>query len=499
MRAFYSFWGGFKSWREFARGDTERVGDSASRDERRHVAQKNKKNRELLKKEEIARLRRLVTAAESADPRLHFLRAYEQEEKKLAKKRAYDKKKADADAAAAAAAEARAAAAAAAEAEARARARAAGLLQRRQMLRLLFAREPALAAASGFAAAAVATAMVEVLAEDEPAQVAVEAALKEAKINLADPRAALAQGALAAMPAVAAVAERARARVATNPAAAAAEDESETGAAAAAAATTAAAASGKWTIPELGTLIKAMEKVPAGSRDRWAKVSALVGSKSEKDVLRRVKDQELAQSMGSGGDNVQMAQFRERVLREMEAAVAHNRRAAQGHLLLAGDGDATSTSASASASASTSTSTSVSANGVSAKKDDKKDKDKSDDKKSSSSSSSSTCKAAAPAAAAAATAPAPGTGASPAAAATAAATAAAVAGAATDVWSASQQACFEDALRTVSKDAPDRWAVVAGRVPGKTRAQCFARYKMILEHIKSKKAAAAAAAAGGAQ
>jgi len=64
-------------------------------------------------------------------------------------------------------------------------------------------------------------------------------------------------------------------------------------------------------------------------------------------------------------------------------------------------------------------------------------------------------------------------------------------------WDAKTQQCFENALKKVDKDAEDRWAQIAKRVPGKTRKQCVTRFKEIRARIlkakerKAKKEAAA--------
>lgn len=83
--AFYKFWFAFTSWKEFTSGDTEKVGDSASRDARRRAAQKNKKARADLKKVEMVRIRKFVTKANDIDPRVKAFRAQAMAEAKAAK------------------------------------------------------------------------------------------------------------------------------------------------------------------------------------------------------------------------------------------------------------------------------------------------------------------------------------------------------------------------------------------------------------------------------
>lgn len=93
VNEFYQFWYGFKSWREFTHMDTERVGDSASRDERRWAEQKNKKAREVLKKSETARVRKLVDRAYAIDPRVKAEKARQADSKKSKSMTAADRKK----------------------------------------------------------------------------------------------------------------------------------------------------------------------------------------------------------------------------------------------------------------------------------------------------------------------------------------------------------------------------------------------------------------------
>ena len=50
-----------------------------------------------------------------------------------------------------------------------------------------------------------------------------------------------------------------------------------------------------------------------------------------------------------------------------------------------------------------------------------------------------------------------------------------------------EQAKFEKALKSVSKDAADRWDQIAAQVKTKTKAQCMARYKEIAAKVKGGK------------
>jgi DnaJ family protein C protein 2 len=67
---FYDFWFGFKSWREFPNEEQYNVEDAESRDERRWMEKQNAKIQAAAKKEEAARIRKLVEQAISKDPRI---------------------------------------------------------------------------------------------------------------------------------------------------------------------------------------------------------------------------------------------------------------------------------------------------------------------------------------------------------------------------------------------------------------------------------------------
>jgi DnaJ family protein C protein 1 len=56
-------------------------------------------------------------------------------------------------------------------------------------------------------------------------------------------------------------------------------------------------------------------------------------------------------------------------------------------------------------------------------------------------------------------------------------------------WSQADQHLLECALKTISKDTPgvDRWEQIARCIPGKTREECLARYRYIVQLVKAKK------------
>lgn len=61
----------------------------------------------------------------------------------------------------------------------------------------------------------------------------------------------------------------------------------------------------------------------------------------------------------------------------------------------------------------------------------------------------------------------------------------------TSDWSQTDQHLLECALKTIPKDTPgvDRWEQIARCIPGKTRDECLARYRYIVQLVKAKKVA----------
>ncbi|GJJ69384.1 DnaJ homolog subfamily C member 2 [Entomortierella parvispora] len=86
VEAFYGFWYDFDSWRTFEYLDKEEGDAAENRDDKRYLEKKNKAERAKLKKEDMARLRKLVDTAFALDPRMA---AFKEQEKELkeAKKR----------------------------------------------------------------------------------------------------------------------------------------------------------------------------------------------------------------------------------------------------------------------------------------------------------------------------------------------------------------------------------------------------------------------------
>jgi len=56
-----------------------------------------------------------------------------------------------------------------------------------------------------------------------------------------------------------------------------------------------------------------------------------------------------------------------------------------------------------------------------------------------------------------------------------------------DLWTQIQQKCLESAIQQFPKSTSERWTCISRAVPGKTKEQCIARYKLIAEQILQRK------------
>jgi DnaJ family protein C protein 2 len=87
VERFYNFWSTFDSWRTFELLDEEDPEQAENRDERRWIEKQNRAKRIKKKKDEAARILKLVDTAISLDPRVQKFRE-DDKAAKDAKKRA---------------------------------------------------------------------------------------------------------------------------------------------------------------------------------------------------------------------------------------------------------------------------------------------------------------------------------------------------------------------------------------------------------------------------
>eukprot|EP00798_Chlamydomonas_sp_ICE-L_P018069 gene18069-24493_t len=90
VEKFYDFWFSFKSWREFPHEDEEDVEGCEGRDHRRYVERFNSKLREKGKKDEVKRLKAFVEDAYRIDPRVVKKRDEEKFERERKKQEKFD-------------------------------------------------------------------------------------------------------------------------------------------------------------------------------------------------------------------------------------------------------------------------------------------------------------------------------------------------------------------------------------------------------------------------
>lgn len=85
VEGFYDFWYNFDSWRTFEWLDKEGAEGADNRDDKRYQEKKNRAQRAQLKKEDNARLRKIIDTCLSVDPRIALIRA-EEKKRRNAKK-----------------------------------------------------------------------------------------------------------------------------------------------------------------------------------------------------------------------------------------------------------------------------------------------------------------------------------------------------------------------------------------------------------------------------
>jgi DnaJ family protein C protein 2 len=85
VESFYAFWSSFDSWRTFEYLDEDVPDDTSNRDNKRYIEKKNRAARQKHKKEDNARLNKLVDEALSVDPRIKMFKETERKEKERRK------------------------------------------------------------------------------------------------------------------------------------------------------------------------------------------------------------------------------------------------------------------------------------------------------------------------------------------------------------------------------------------------------------------------------
>ncbi|KAL4443910.1 hypothetical protein ABPG75_011647 [Micractinium tetrahymenae] len=432
--AFYNFWFSFKSWREFPHPEEEDIEQAESREHRRWIERYNAKLRAAGKKEEFKRIREFVQAAERQDPRV--LRRKEEErlererrkaEKEAERQRQLEEERRRAEEAATAAA---AEEAAAAEAKKQRQAEKKALQRERARLRRLCGTAGEAGGEAGLPPGAVEAEDVEHLCGSLGL---------EGLQQLCEQLASLELGAEAKRAAVAA-------RLQGVAASAAAEAAQREAAAAAAAASLKdqqkkerqqiKAKLSEWGEEEVRLLRKALEKFPPGTSKRWEAVQAYVRTRTLEEILDMVKHGLKAGKFAAANQ---------------ESFVVAKKR--QGNLANKAEADSRALAF---------TDVQVNLKGEAAQLLEPG-------------------LAPAPAAAAGAAAPAAVAGAA------GGAPPAAVSSATSGEWTEEQELALVKALKTVGKDAEDRWGQVAALVPGKTKAQCFRRFKELKESHKAAK------------
>ncbi len=479
---FYQFWFNFKSWREFSHLDTERVGDSASRDERRWAEQKNKKGREKLKNAENARIRKLVERAYALDPRVKTeknrileeknriaaekKRIEEEKKHQLAQKKQLEEEKKKAE-------EKERERVKKAEEEEKKRIRLATAAMKDEFkVNLLDATEKQRDVYD--------VDMINRILDKFTYEKGME--IKEWKEqNTANVDQFL------TIPIVAAIiqqvdddikqAQEAEARSLAKIAEEKRLAEEEE------------AKRAIWSLDELSMLAKATQKIPIGTKDRWEKIAEMVstvGKRTAKEVVRKIKQQEVAKqantltgsAAGMGAGSILSASsafdsFQKRMEKEKEHALKSNAHAAA--ILVYGEEykGASKTYRYIPEPDEKEEKKDKKEKDKEEKKDkkDKKDKknkdskDKSDDKdKSGSGSKSGDAKREHDNTI--------------------------IDVSVNDVWTAEQQAALENGLRTIPKDAENRWQKIADGISGKTAMQAMTRFKFIRDEIMKKKMAA---------
>lgn len=429
---FYNFWFDFQSWRDFADADEYDPADASFREEKRWMERQNEKLRQKRRKEEKARMAKLVEVAFSLDPRVSAMQAREKEARLRDKAERNALKAAERNAAADAKAAVAAAVAAEAAAEAeRARVEAAERKRQKESqsraLRRARGRLRSLCKESSLCAEADWELLCGLASAEEAETLS---ALCDRVDGLLGAEGRSVQ---AAREVVRAAVAEATSAAPTEAAPAPSMDAAASATPAAKPRSTAPEVIGErrptWTKDELGLLAKGSNKILGGVSDRWGKIAEFINHFASPSHARTAEEV--------------VSKTRE-LRKELEKKAA-----AQRAVVSAGAGGV------------------APATPAPAKK---------------------------PAAAPGKKASAGGGGDLPEQQAGAAGAAGASHGgaAAASDWNPDQQRALEQALAKFPASVEGRWDRIEEQVAGKTRAECVARYKQIVAALKAKKAAATA-------
>jgi DnaJ family protein C protein 2 len=543
VAAFYKFWFGFESWRDFSNLGEHDTSQAEYREEKRWMERQNKSVVAKAKKTEMARVQDLVNRAYARDPRVLAARAREEEEKKrvaeekLAAKRAAEeaKRKAEEEAAAKVAAEEEAKRAEAAAAKAAREAEKRTVKRCRAALKRALADPGADSSSSGggggggggagdssaprvteadveFIAGRITTADLLALVSSVCGPAAAASASAQAGPGGdGDPSPAVGAGTpagsvdLAPLTSLVA-AERAKERADRE------ELERARAQAQSGGASTPTIVIGKkeeveWSAQELSMLAKAVAKFPGGVRNRWLVVANFVNGigqatprTPDECIAKAHKMEEEKKKLNATAFAVAMAQRKEFELRDKDApapqpvvtVVAPTTAAATAAAVVGAGAGATAQAPLAPTTAPTGPSDAPASATPTPVPKKKKAADGATTAPASAGASGGTV--------APPPVPVAGSGSASGAAVSGADTPSAPgdAGPGADasseagVWTADQQTALEAALKKypATLDKNERWKLIAEAVPGKTKKQCVARFKEVREKVLAAKGGA---------
>lgn len=440
LEQFYNFWLKFQSWREYAFLNEYEPEQAESREEKRWMERQNAKLQADRRKEDSARLSRLVEQAYARDPRIRARKAEFQAEKDRQKQEKKDEKRRAREEQERKAAEAEAekkrledeakAVAAAAKAE-REKAKKAAKKKRQELRQF--------GEAHG-----ISFEIIEVLCE--------KCTMERYEYMLSD-AANDAEGTkkkiLAELESFKSEEERRKeaeemAKIQRAEEARRALAEKDV----------------KWTNEELGMLTKALARFPGGSMNRWAQIAAYMNhTKTEEEIIAKVKsvkNKDLKEKPPATRETEDAFQRFLREKKDVQVVSPHSVR-----YELSEDSSSAAPTPSSSAPVSSSTTPTPVVTTSSTPKPE----------------TTTTAPKATPKAAAN----------PPAATSSTPAIATATTTSAQKEWSAAEQSALEAALKKYPASTENRWDVIASAVPGRSKKECVERYKYLVSIVKAGK------------